>query len=1483
MRCEYYNRDGSRNDFYTDVYGYLDNVAPEKRTARKFYEIIRDQGVIEQKYGRIWVVQGYDMKEQSHRLKKLDFIQSAFPGVITYQYIRNTPPKFGNKANKLHEVFIDETALKAVPSGEERNADVVVEDFTEEDFFNNFKPKPERLLFEEDYRLSEMALRENTSESRFSDMKNENIKVAAKKIAKLRRVFGNAGVNINVEYDYTLEAKAQVEAAEEGKPVTIKVNPENLSEDTVYHEFGHVFIDLLGVENPTVSQAIQQLKDTELYKRVELEYPELEGDALDKEVLATAIGLEGAKITRKNPNKLQIIVNKILRSFSKLLSKLGIKSATPNMAAKLAEDMFADRVTPASFYGTLSPYVQMSKGENKVRKLANEVRARLVAEREKVRQTPEVTEEQSKEKRKELERLKLLEATLANIVKIESFLEYVNYSAEHVAKMRGELDKLIENVKKDPSLRTNSITGTKIYSIMRDLQALEVLNVIGEQASYKRRKNKKLTKGQIEDLDTLDERITAILSEMRDIRKDFEVEVIPIMADVLMPYANNRVEAELQAEIDLIEKTGRWYNKLDTRTIEYKELMERYNSPSNTMSEEELNQEKVELAIEQLRNRMITNRSDMIRELTRSYKDKSYVSALVDPMIYSNHRAVQLLTKMVDAANQRKNERTLKLKYDMLQEYRLFAEGKNENDMVGMFGELLETIEVKDPKDGEITEVLSLVQPLDLKKYAEAEEKAIKEIEKKYKKPQRVDYKSSVAYYEDLTYWNKSDSSRLATLRIGEWVDANSEPVDGYKKVLKEIESRIKEAEKVLEIAKKNKNKSQEKTAKRLIRILESEKARDFNAQTGKPQGNLVKPKMSLYENSKWRAIQNNPKNKRFYDWYLETYKEKQRFTGYKGLAKNNWETFSYQMPSIRKLAIDKISEDGVVKTGKDVIKDAFTLQETDDEFAKYDDFTGEVKKIVPVFYTGTVDHRLISKDMVSSLYRFSHMAHNFVEKSDITGQVMTIREILANNEVEAVDSRGRRALNNYADRIGIRLTKKQKGQSNLIRHLNQFLDMHMFGEKEVLASIGKVNLNKLANNLNSYVALTNLSFNYLQIGNQFVLDNMTALQETIAEEFYTAADKKWAIGEYTLNQVAALKDIGKFAPETKLGKALELFDGLVDITDQEGNKIVGGLKRKAVNPNLLMFGQYAVEHQVASIRMLSVLHNIKVEDASGNPIMVDGEQANVWDMLVVDKKGFMSIDPRVANVKKEEITLLLRSISKRTNQVKGSFDKMMMQRTVVGKLVGLFRNYLPSGVRRRYGHGDKVHVDEEMGHLTQGMYITALGMMQQAWDEKTVNLKGIYSDMSPMEQANIKRLAVELSSIIAAISIVIAISAIDDDEEKWVSNFVLYQARRYQMEMLQWVPGFGIPDLIRMAESPAATIRPLENGLGLFNQMLRELGYVVGLPWVEEKDIFYSRATARFDKGDRKIRKYFEDMLPIIRGIEKTLNAGDALKWFNK
>ena len=53
------------------------------------------------------------------------------------------------------------------------------------------------------------------------------------------------------------------------------------------------------------------------------------------------------------------------------------------------------------------------------------------------------------------------------------------------------------------------------------------------------------------------------------------------------------------------------------------------------------------------------------------------------------------------------------------------------------------------------------------------------------------------------------------------------------------------------------------------------------------------------------------------------------------------------------------------------------------------------------------------------------------------------------------------------------------------------------------------------------------------------------------------------------------------------------------------------------------------------------------------------------------------------------------------------------LSRRWIGKLVGLFRGWMVPGYRRRFGHGnvfvnpEEAHIDEELGTVTQGMYIS--------------------------------------------------------------------------------------------------------------------------------------------------------------------------------
>lgn len=98
---------------------------------------------------------------------------------------------------------------------------------------------------------------------------------------------------IKVVEDGSIEGAGQLDA--DGK--TVRLNPDYNYSDTEIHEFGHAFIDMIGgVGNKFIKQGIDQLRGTKLWDRIVKEYPELDANMLEKEVLATAIGEEGAKL-----------------------------------------------------------------------------------------------------------------------------------------------------------------------------------------------------------------------------------------------------------------------------------------------------------------------------------------------------------------------------------------------------------------------------------------------------------------------------------------------------------------------------------------------------------------------------------------------------------------------------------------------------------------------------------------------------------------------------------------------------------------------------------------------------------------------------------------------------------------------------------------------------------------------------------------------------------------------------------------------------------------------------------------------------------------------------------------------------------------------------------------------------------------------------------------------------------------------------------
>lgn len=151
------------------------------------------------------------------------------------------------------------------------------------------------------------------------------------KVLKVVEVMQKALPNIEIKYNPKLKAAGVLRAS--GK--TIEINPYYAGLDTPIHEAGHVLIDAMGYDNKVIQAAIKQLLNTKLADETKQRYPELSEEMLGKEILAEAIGREGAGIfeTESEKSKFKQYLDYIFNWFKR---KLGMDK---NIAKSLAKQI----------------------------------------------------------------------------------------------------------------------------------------------------------------------------------------------------------------------------------------------------------------------------------------------------------------------------------------------------------------------------------------------------------------------------------------------------------------------------------------------------------------------------------------------------------------------------------------------------------------------------------------------------------------------------------------------------------------------------------------------------------------------------------------------------------------------------------------------------------------------------------------------------------------------------------------------------------------------------------------------------------------------------------------------------------------------------------------------------------------------------------------------------------------------------------------
>ncbi len=160
---------------------------------------------------------------------------------------------------------------------------------------------------------------------------------------------------VEVVFDNTIDGKGKVES-KNGK-IKLSINTNSWTSDTLIHEFGHLYIDILLNDGYTnlIENGINQLRGTKLWNDIASRYSELDDVTLGKEVLATAIGLEGADLanTLENPtifSRVNSVIESILNAVKRLLG------LDQNIARQLAKQLLNSKTLSNNLDGIVMSF-----------------------------------------------------------------------------------------------------------------------------------------------------------------------------------------------------------------------------------------------------------------------------------------------------------------------------------------------------------------------------------------------------------------------------------------------------------------------------------------------------------------------------------------------------------------------------------------------------------------------------------------------------------------------------------------------------------------------------------------------------------------------------------------------------------------------------------------------------------------------------------------------------------------------------------------------------------------------------------------------------------------------------------------------------------------------------------------------------------------------------------------------------------------------
>lgn len=559
-------------------------------------------------------------------------------------------------------------------------------------------------------------------------------------------------------------------------------------------------------------------------------------------------------------------------------------------------------------------------------------------------------------------------------------------------------------------------------------------------------------------------------------------------------------------------------------------------------------------------------------------------------------------------------------------------------------------------------------------------------------------------------------------------------------------------------------------------------------------------------------------------------------------------------------------SAEDIVTGVKNTIQDRFIRRCDDMGYAvgATKGFNDETINVLPILYTKRKENESpedMSLDIISNLSAYALMAFNYAELHTVASTINLGVDLLRSSTIGT--QTGSTVL---TDEEG-EPVKKAFAESKTFKRLVQAVDHGLYGiakaDEGSFDLLGqKVDTRKVADNLNAFTALSSYAFNGLSALANVLNGGWMQQIESFAGQFITHKDLLKADAVYARDILPYLAERGMAIKNSKMELWVKHTNVLFDterhlknlhydrnrITREGLDSIIYSLDRsgthwlnvrtslavsnhdklKHVDSKTGKTTEYSVYDAYDVVKSASGISQLQMkkglQNKNGLTIITKEELRERAETLNRVNKTSMYNETSPTLIKGGEISeyTYINQFNKKVNELNqmmfGNYNAetaAMAQTYALGTLALMFRKYIKSSLKRRFGYKQYNYA---LDTTTEGYYQTLYRITKRFIQEFKAG--ATLSHLEDWEKSNMKRAGWDAGMVLAlGLAITFVLEGSDDDEHEasWIKRTADYMVRRLYRELgsltpshLMWKEGTQI------IKHPAAAVNTLESLSGL-------------------------------------------------------------------